>query len=370
VEALRKAVDVLKPSSLCVLSRKPLIDEDCPEIPEIDVLSIWSRMKEYPQRITVNTSIGRVYVDVLWVPVSSLIDPFKAAGYRMLPHLFLESETVWTLPSFVGPLVDQIKAKAYEKTVWEKRLSSQLSFGDSALQEATRNLDFPAGAKFFLQTAHAYYMIALADALQTSVTSIMTKPITKLRRMDAMTGSTLEKVLRANIHLDNDPSPFIGALRRIHSAVIARCGSQQISGMGERTKGHYEYSISKLELEYREAVAAALTQKGDFANANFYLRFWAYSLSRCPVVCEEAKQGRKPSFYVPFRAFKKSLSVNCPEIFEDVSLVLGGKIPRSEAEDSIQGTAYFRQLVVKKILERELIPVSTMEGAPYEFSEL
>jgi hypothetical protein len=254
--------------------------------------------------------------------------------------------------------------------VWEKRLSSQLSFGDSALQEATRNLDFPVGAIFFLQTAHAYYMIALADALQTSVTSIMTKPMTKLRRMDAMTGSTLVKVLRANIHLDKDPSPSISALRRIHSAVSSRCGSQQIPGMGERTKGHYEYSLSRLELEYREAVAAALTRRGDVANANFYLRFWAYSLSRCPVVCEEARQGRKPSFYVPFRAFKESLSVNCPEILEDVSLILGGEVTRDEAEDSIKGTAYFRQLVIKKILEKGLTPVSLREGSPYEFGEL
>jgi hypothetical protein len=369
VEALRKAVDMLKPSSLCVLSRKPLMDEDCPEVPEIDILSIWSRMAEYPQRIVVSTSIGRVFVDVLWVPVSSLIDPFEAAGYRMLSPLLLESETVWTLPSFLGPLVDQIRAKAYEKAVWEKRLGSQLSFGDSALQEATRNLDFPAGALFFLQTAHAYYIIALADALQVSVTSIMTKPMTKLRRIDAMTSSTLVKVLMANNHLDKDPSHSIGALRRIHEAVSARCGSQRVPGMGERTWGHYEYSLSRIELEYREAVAAALTRKGEVANANFYLRFWAYSLSRCPVVCEEAKQGRKPSFYVPFGALKESLSVNCPEILEDVSLILGGEVTRGEAENSIKGTAYFRQLVVEKILGRGLTPVSIRKGAHYEFGE-
>jgi hypothetical protein len=188
--------------------------------------------------------------------------------------------------------------------------------------------------------------------------------------MDAMTGSALVKVLMANIHLDKDPSPSIGALRRIHGAVSARCGSQRVPGMGERTWGHYEYSLSRLELEYREAVAAALTRRGDVANANFYLRFWAYSLSRCPVVYEEARQGRKPSFYVPFCAFKESLSVNCPEIFEDVSLILGGEVTRGEAEDSIKGTAYFRQLVVEKILGRGLTPISIWEGSQYEFGKL
>jgi len=340
-----------------------LVDEDCPEVPEIDLLSIWGRTEEYPQRIAVDTSLGRVYVDVLWIPVSAMIDPLEAAGYRMLSHLFLESETVWTRSSFIDPLIDQIKASSYEKTIWEKRLGSQLSFGDSALQEATRNLDFPAGAMFFLQTAHAYYMTVLADALKISVMSLLTRPMTKLKRMAEETGCALGEILMVNLHLDNEPSASLGALRRVYDAVSARCASQRIQGMNERTWGHYAYSISSLELEYREAVAAALMRKRDYANANFYLRFWAYSLARCPVVSEDARQGKKPSFYVPFSAFKESLTTVCPEIIEDVSLILGGELTRDEVEASINGTAYFRQLVVEKILEKGLTPVSLREGS-------
>jgi len=356
-EAVGKAVDVLKPSSLCVLSRKPLMDEDCPEVPEIDVLSVWNRTEEYPQRMTVSTSLGRVYVDVLWVPVSAMIDPYEAAGYRTLPHLFVESEMVWSKPGFIGPHIDEIRANTYEKAIWEKRLSSQLAFGDSALQEAKRNLDFPPGALFFLQTAHAYYMIALGDAIKESVTSLMTKPMTKLRRMAAATDSDLEEILLANLHLDFEPSASIVALKRVYEAVSARCNPHPVRGMSERTWGHYEYSLSSLELEYRLTVAESLSRRGDFANANFYLRFWAYSLARCPVVCEEAKQGRNPNFYVPFRAFEESLSEACPEIIEPVSLILGD-VSRGEVEESLRGTALFRKLVAEKIQEKGLTPAS------------
>ena len=353
VEAVGKAIDVLKPDSLCILSRRPLIDEDCPEVPEIDLLSVWSRAEEYPQRTTVSTTHGKVYVDVLWVPVSSMIDPYEAAGYRMLPHLLVESEIVWSKPDFVRPLIDEIRANTYEKTIWEKRVSSQMAFGDSALQEAKRNLDFPPGALFFLQTAHAYYMIALADALKASVTSLMTKPMTKLRGMDALTNSGLEELLLSNLHLDFESSTSVNALRDMYDAVSARCTPQIVRGMSERTWGHYEYSLSSLELEYRLAVADALSRKGDVANANFYLRFWAYSLARCPVVCEEAKQGKNPAFYVPFSSFKESLIKACPEIIEQVSLVLG-YLSRSEVEASLKGTALFRGLVIEIIKKKGL----------------
>jgi hypothetical protein len=355
VEAVGIAVNILKPSSLCIMSRKPLMDEDCPEVPEIDLISIWNRTKEYPQRMTVLTSFGKVYVDVLWVPISAMIDPLEAAGYRMLPHLFVESEVIWSKPGFIGPLIDEIRANAYKKAIWEKRLSSQLTFGDSAFQEAKRNLSFPPIALFFFQTAHAYYMVALGNAIKESVTSLMTKPITKLRRMDAVSDSDLEEILLTNLHLELEPTASIIALSRVYDAVRAKCNPHMVRGMSERTRGHYTYSLSSLELEYRLAVAEALSRKGDFANANFYLRFWAYSLARCPIVCEEAKQGRNPSFYVPFNSFNKSISKACSEIIEPVSLIFGD-VSSGEVEESLRGTVLFRARVTEKILEKGLTP--------------
>ena len=149
--------------------------------------------------------------------------------------------------------------------------------------------------------------------------------------------------------MDVEPSASLVALRRVYNAVAARCAGRQLLGVSMRVRGHYDYSVSALELEYRELVARALIVRGDYGNANFYLRFWAYSLSRCPVVLEEARQGRNPSFYVPFEPFKGSVLAVCPEILEDMTIILGGGISELEAEEAVKGTALFKKLVVDQI---------------------
>jgi hypothetical protein len=365
LEAVGKASLLLEADSLCTLRRTPLVNEDCPEVSDVDIVSIWERPEELPERVTVETSIGRVFVDILWIPASEMLDPVEAAGYKMLPHLLAESETVSTRSRQVGSMVENIKLNMYERAAWERRIGDQLNFGDAALMEASRNMDFPPAVLFFLQTAHAYYMTALADCLRQSVMSLLTRPMTKLRRMSAETGVGLEWALRANLHLEADPSASLEALERVYAAVSARGSPRQAQGLNGRTRGHYLYSISPLELEYREKVAEALVDRGDYANANFYLRFWAYSLSRCPVVIQDARQGRNTSFYVPFRPFKESVQAVCPEIMDDMRMVLGGDVTSEEAEESIRGTDAFRGLVTDQIRGSGLRLISSREaGAP------
>jgi len=145
--------------------------------------------------------------------------------------------------------------------------------------------------------------------------------------------------------------------------VSAMGAPRQVEGLRERTRGHYLYSISPLELEYRETVGRALIRAGDYPNANFFLRFWAYSLSRCPVVLEEARQGRETSFYVPFRPFKESVKAACPEILDDMKTIFGGELTAAEAEESIQGTEAFRDLVTGLIRERGM-RLASSRGSP------
>ena len=179
---------------------------------------------------------------------------------------------------------------------------------------------------------------------------LLTKPVAKLRRIVAKTTAReLEGLLVADLRLDAKPLGALEALDRIHGAVTARCSGRQVRDVSGRTSGHYSYTISPTELHYRESVAAALTWRGEYAAANFYLRFWAYSLARCPVVLEEAGQGKNPSFYVPNRRLKESLLTACPEIIDDVQLVMGGEVTRSQAEESVEGTNRFRELVADEI---------------------
>jgi hypothetical protein len=184
--------------------------------------------------------------------------------------------------------------------------------------------------------------------------SLLTRPVTKLGHMAAETNCELEPLLRANLHLDVDPSSSLAALRRVYNSVRLRCAGRQLSGVSVRAKGHFAYSISPLELEYRELVANALIAKKDYPNANFYLRFWGYSLSRCPVVLEEARDGRKPSFYVPFESFKKSVEATCPEILADMEIILGKEVTSLEVEESINGTILFKKMVFGEIQDRGL----------------
>ncbi|HYW83152.1 MAG TPA: hypothetical protein VFB30_07850 [Spirochaetia bacterium] len=362
-QAAVEASRLLQPSPLAVRCRKPLLDGDCPEVADVDLVAIWERPEELPERTTFEGPLGRVFVDVLWIPASALLDPVEAAGYMMLPHLLSESEAVSTRSGSIGSMVEKVRLSMYEKEAWERRIGQQINFGDAALKEASRNMDFPPAVLFFLQTAHAYYATALADCLKQSVMSLLTRPISKVRRMSAETGLQLEKMVDANLHLDADPSPSLGALERVHAAATARGSPRLVQRLGERTRGHYLYSISPLELEYREAVAKALLGRKDRANANFFLRFWAYSLSRCPVVLEEARQGRETSFYVPFRPFKESVQAACPEMLDDMETIFGGKLTAAEARECVEGTEDFRTLATGLIRERGMRLTSARDAA-------
>ena len=341
----------MESASLGILCRRPILDEDCPEVSDIDLLSIWEKPEEQPQRLTIEGPLGTTFVDVLWIPASKMLDAVEAASYKILPHLLLESETIWMRSESVGPLIENIRLSAYERSVWESRIASQLAFGDAALHEAVNNLTFAPAVLFFLQTAHSYYLMALANSLRKSTMGLVTKPFAKLRRMGAAKRD-LEEMLIANLRLGASPLGALEALDRIHGAVAAKCGQVQLRGVAGRTKGHYAYTLSPLELHYRESVAAAFAWRGEHAAAGFYLRFWAYSLSRCPVVLEEARLGRNPSFYVPNRRLKESLLTACPEIVDDMELVLGGPLALSEAEASVEGTKQFRRAAVDQIRAR------------------
>jgi hypothetical protein len=368
VAGLREAVEEMSrrmgaEDALHLLRRKPLVDEECPEVSDLDVVSIWRRGYELPERATVETSIGRVFVDTLWIPASEMLDPLAAASYKTLPHLLSESVTVSSRSEPIASMIENIKLGMHERVAWERRIGEQVNFGDAALQEASRNLDFPPAAVFFLQTAHAYYLMALADSLKDSVMSILTRPMAKVRRVSAETGIALERLFTSNLRLGADPVGSLDALGRVHAAVSKVTDpGRDPRILGERTRGHYLYSISSLELGYREAVARALIRRGDYENANFYLRFWAYSVSRCPVVFGDARQGRNTSFYVPYRPFKESVEAACPQIMEDMGLIFG-EVTREQARESIDGTELFRRLVTDRIREEGLALVSSREAA-------
>ena len=361
IEAKEIARRLLEPDSLGILSRKPLMDEELPEVSDIDLLAIWDKPEEHVERRTVMGSKGRVFVDIMWIPVGVMLDSRTAAGYRMLPHLLMESDEVWMQSDAVRSMVNRIRLNVYDRSIWERRLGSQISFGDAAFREVSRNPDFPPASLFYLQMAHAYYLTAVADSTRQSVMSIMTRPMTKLRKIDALLGCDLENRFIENLLLNADPSDSLVSLKKLHDAVSSRCKAQNIPGVAARTQGHYLYSVSPVELEYRESVAHALIHRGDLPAAHFYLRFWAYSLVRCPVVFEEAREGMRPSFYVPFRPLRESMERYFPEGIDIFARIIGNGITRADVEESVRGTAAFRENIVGIIQRNGLHPATCPE---------
>jgi hypothetical protein len=356
-EAAEKARELLEPNSIGILVRKPFVDEDYPEVSDVDLISIWEKPEEMPERIVVQTKLGRKFIDILWIPAAKVFDSEEAAKYKILPHLLLEYENLWMRSDAVRDVVENIKQHTYDIDVWAARIHHQLNFGYAALEEAKKNMAFPPAALFFLQTAHSYFTMALADSLKSSTMSLLSRPMAKIKHLTDETNTDLDRLIRTNLYIDGDPTNSLIALRRVYDKVLACCAGRQPRGTYMRTRGHFEYSISSLELEFRELVARALMQHGDFANANFYIRFWAYSLSRCPVVLEEARQGRKPSFYVPFEPLKESVNATCPEILEDLKTILGGEITASQAEDAINGTIVYGN-IIKTLIQNNGIKIT------------
>lgn len=366
-EAAQKACQTLiqDRNALSVLVRRPILDEKCPETSDVDLLAVWEKPEECPERLLVQMGDKRIFVDVLWIPAASMLDSDQAASFKILPHLLLESDTLYVQSEAARCLMENVKLLAYKETVWQKRLGNQISFGDAAFEEAKKNADFPPAALFFLQTAHSYYIMALADCLKYSTMSLLTKPASKLKQIDADFGWNLHEPFTANLCLDVNPLLPLLALRRIFDGVTARCSGRQLRGVCMRTRSHYIYTLSPLELEYREQVAKALFARGDFENANFYTRFWAYSLSRCPVVLDDASNGRKPSFYVPIRSLKDAVVATCPEILDDLQTVLGSSADGEQTKASIEGTAAFRQQVLDQIQAKGLSIRKIKEGAAF-----
>ena len=143
IEAKEIAQRFLEPDSLGILSRKPLMDDELPEVSDIDLLAIWDKPEEHVERRTVMCSKGRVFVDIMWIPVGAMLDSRTAAGYRMLPHLLLESDEVWMKSDAVRSMVNRVRLNAYDRSIWERRVGSHISFGDAAFREVSRNPDFP-----------------------------------------------------------------------------------------------------------------------------------------------------------------------------------------------------------------------------------
>ena len=132
----QKALLIIKPHSLGVFRRIPLVDKEFPEVSDVDLVSFWNNYEEKPERLAVFLGSKKFFVDVLWVPFKSIIHAAEAARYGMIPHLLLQSKILWLRSDTIRDLVNAIKRAAYSKSAWQFRTCSIIELADAALREA------------------------------------------------------------------------------------------------------------------------------------------------------------------------------------------------------------------------------------------
>ncbi len=67
------------------------------------------------------------------------------------------------------------------------------------------------------------------------------------------------------------------------------------------TRAEYAYTLDARELDWRIQVAEEMADDGFPEAALYYLRFWAYSLARIPMVWQSALEGKDIPFLRPER---------------------------------------------------------------------
>ena len=169
-------------------------------------------------------------------------------------------------------------------------------------------------------------------------------------------GRSLRPLLVTALGLDSDPLDLVDPVRRIHRAVSRFREPDWGPTMPAATRAEYRYFISGEELDWRIGVAREMVERGDPAAAVWYLRFWAYSLARIPIVWNRAQEGVSVSFLRPDRAVGPDLERHCPDILDDVAYVLGHEPPVTSADvnDSLEQLYRLRDWACQFLSKRGL----------------
>jgi hypothetical protein len=226
----------------------------------------------------------------------------------------------------------------YQPHIQAQRIASFLHMGYLTVREIGITWDFPALARFWLQMAYAACAAAICDGIGGLCPNVYTRPFGCVEQIELGAGRSLRPLLVTTLRLDSDPLDLVDPVRRIHRAVSRFREPDWCPTMPAATRAEYRYFISGDELDWRIGVAREMVERGDPAAAVWYLRFWAYSLARIPIVWNRAQEGVSVSFLRPDRAVGPDLERHCPDILDDIAYVLGDERPVTSADvnDSLE----------------------------------
>jgi len=343
--------------------RMPVTDRFCSHTFDLDLVVFGEVESFRPQRIRAPDGTP---LDLAWYPDKLLTAPESLAQSGLAAHRLQCSELLWDGSGQAANCRQAFDRCFYQPPIQAKRIGVFLDMGYLTVREIGVTWDFPALALFWLHMGHAACVAAIADAVRLACPNVFTRPFGYVDDVERATGLEIRREFIQALQLESDPLACIEPLRRIHRAVSARYSHPSWPApMRQATRAEYEYTLPAAELEWRIDVAREMAGNGFPEAALYYLRFWAYSLARLPMVWHRAAEGQDIAFLRPERAVRPDLEKHCPEILPDLTTVLGGQVSVDGIHPAIENLARLRSTTLSLLRSRGITPPEAKDWRPH-----
>ena len=366
----RLIVAALSNRAAAIFVREPFVDARYPQTSDADVLAFADVDVLVPERINLPPSDASLPIDVIWLPRPLLTNAPELARQGLLLHRLATSRILFDGSGEAARQQAAVFAAMHEPAVRAARIDGFFEMGFLAVREIGVTWALPSVALFWLHTAAAAMLAAGAEALGLLCPNVYTRPFDCLQAIEAQTGWRWRDRLVEALRLDADPQAAIARLPELRDTVVRRFPAPEWPpAMRGTTRAEYGYFGNRDELAWRIAVAREMTAAGDAAAAMHYLRFWAYSLARIPMVWESAGEGRNVSFMRPERAVGPALRRLCPEIVPMLDAILAGDaIGRAEVEAALTVVMALRADVLALLRDHGVTHADPKPWAPHRLT--
>lgn len=375
-QILKNAVKILAPRSDAIFVHQPLVDTYYPTTSDLDLLIFGQVAELIPERLHLTT----LPIDLIWLPTITLDDPAAFASDGVIPHRLLSSQVIYDPTGYPTRQAETVRKQMWQPEIQARRIAGFLELGFLTIREIGITWDFPAMVLFWLHIAYAACIASLCDAMGMLCPNVYTRPLGYIRHLRRETELNCEKPYMEALHLDTDPHQLIPPLRRMHEVISARFPEPDWHpNIRNSTRYEYRYFLARDELNWRISVAEEMVNRGsgvsgvspeksEIANAVYYLRFWAYSLARIPMVYRSSAEGIDVSFMRPRKAIKPELEALCPEILSDLTLILDGGRPTTieEVKHALKEICEFRNQTLAFLKTKGMVLPDLRDWQPFQ----
>lgn len=365
--AIERAIAHDGEQAVAIHVRKPLSDRFTPRVYDVDLMMFAPLPAFRPERRHAAGPHDRA-LDIVWYPQSLLQQPEALAQLGLAAHRYMASEAVHDPQGLSATCSAAMQACFHRADIRSARWNVFLDVGWKTVREIGISWDFPELARFWLHMATASCVAFGLDGLGGFCPNVFTRPLLHLDEIEARTGLSLRAEVIDTLGLGQAPVPAIEALRRIHHVVSRRFAEPSWpDAMRGLTRAEYAYTIADDELAFRIAVARDMLAHGQPESALHYLRFWAYSLARIPMIHARAAEGVDAAFLQPETAVLPDLLAHCPEIVDDLRLVLAGgeRVDAPQVQRGIASVVRLRDTLAGELRRRGLALDPLPEWAPF-----